>query len=670
MKPTMINRSLLRSVFLLAIIFISFNGKAQTATDDFNKALDNFYAGDFEQSLVYFNSAIKKDPQYSDAYRERAYTYIVLKRMDEALVDLNKALSLKSPDYRANYGRGLVYESKKDNRAINEYELSKGDASYFVDAYNRIGLILCEQGKYDAAISYYMQAIKHDPMNNTPCLMINMIEPLLRLKNFKMALQYIDENSTAQKQNAISSYTNTLNLKDKASKTASWQFFRTTIKPSIEQLSKGDYTAAITSLSNCEAEFKVGAESDPDYQKQSYSLLLSLKGYACEKSNNIAGAIKAYEQSLVIQPVQPEAQQALNDLILKQAIALKKDTAKPVITLLEPAGNNRSISVGTDKVASTLQHLRGTVTDDNGLRSVLLNNTPLAIAANGYFDTTVNLQPGFNSFVVVATDNNANTIVSPITINATPSADGNNQNNNSIPIKPVYHAVLIAENDYQDKNIPSLHKPASDLKLIYNTLVNDYTFDPANIDTLINASRTDILTALTQKGEALKEGESLFIFYAGHGDLKKNPDNSEESFLLPKDAVNGKTFTYINGEEFLKSFRFTKAKHILVVADACFAGSLFRGLGKSGNQSLSEKYKDISRRLLSSGNVKVVPDNSEFIPFFLNALKNNKSSLITAEKLVDGFKEQYNLKANQQLQFLPIDYLNDQGGQFVFERKQ
>ncbi len=656
--------------YILLLIIISstcFHVSAQTAEEHYGDGLYQYSTGNYTQALEDFSKAIKANNKYGDAYRERGFTYIALKKMDEAFIDLNKAITINGKDYRAYYGRGIVYESRKDGEALSDYETSKEDPTLFVDAYNRIGLILCNEGSYEPAIGYYKRAMKFDTLNNTPCLIINIIEPLLRVRKFEEALKYINDNSSENKQVNFSAYTNTLKADDKNAKDASWNFFKQELKPSIENLKKKDFASAIKTLTESESRFTIIKESDPDYQKQSYALLLSLKGYAFEQQRKIKEAIKCYEQTLVIQPNQQEVTASLNKLEASLAIELRKDTAKPKITILEPL--SRSISVGTDKVATTLQHFRGTVTDDNGLKSVMLNNTPLSLAANGYFDTTVNLQPGPNAFVIVATDNNANTIISQININASADPVANNDKN-TLSEKPVYHAVLIAENEYKDKNIPSLRKPVSDMRLIYNTLIKDYTFDPANIDTLVNASRIDILTALTKKGETIKEGENLLIFYAGHGDLLKNPDNSEESFLIPEDAVLTKTFTYINGEEFLKSMRFTKAKHILVVADACFAGSLFRGLGKSGNQSLSEKYKDISRRLLSSGNVKVVPDNSEFIPFFLDALKKNTSPFITAEKLVDGFKEQYNIKANQQLQFLPIDYLNDQGGQFVFIRKQ
>ncbi len=643
---------------------------AQTAQEYFNIGTSFYKEGDYVQALDYFTKAITAKANYGDAYRERGFTYNMLNRTEDAMKDLDKALSINRNDLMAHYGKGLVFENQRDYRdALMEYETAKDDPAVLIDAYNRIGLILCSEGKYAAAIGYYKRAMDSDTLNNTPCLIINMIEPLLRLRKFEEALTYITVNSTEEKTQSFSAYTNKLGTRDKNAKNASWTFFKQELRPSIESLVHKDYTAAIGTLQQSAAGFVIMKATDPDYQKQSYALLLALTGYAFDQLNKPLEAIKNYEQSLVIQPEPPEVRDALVKLKDAQASLLANDQTGPVITILEPAGT-RSISVDDDVVTGTVRHIRGTVTDESGVKSVLLNNARLAVTASGYFDTAVTLKPGLNAFAIVATDKNANTEVSPVNITINPGKDpADASGKDKLTDEPVYYALLIAENEYKNEQIPDLKKPAADLQLLYNTLVNQYSFEPFNIDTLVNATRAQILEALTQIGERVREGESLFIFYAGHGDLKRFPDNSEKSYQIPQDAVKGNIFTYINGMEFLDCLTFTKARRILVVADACFAGSLFRGVGNSGNQSLSEKYKDISRRLLSSGNVKVVPDDSQFIPVFLNALQQNKSPFITAEKLVDSFKEQYNQQSNQQLQFLPIDFLKDQGGQFVFKRR-
>lgn len=662
-------RSLKTELLAVLIACMTLPAAGQTAEDFFREGNRFFYTKVFDSAILNYSAAVRLDPNYTDAYLMRGESRFYTNRLDEALADLNKTLALKGDYFEAYYYRGLVYERKKQDEAIEDFEKALQDQAFFIDAKNRLGMIRCSQGEYLEAIRQYTEAIKRDTSYITPCLIINIIEPLLRTRKFQEALTTIVSNESDAKNKKISAYTNQLSGDEQKEKDASWIFFRKELKPSIANLARKDYVNAIKTLTQSEAVFKVNQRSDADYQKQSYALLLSLEGYAYEQLGNIKEAIRCYEQALVIAPVQPEVTRALSTLQAKRVQLLAIDTTGPAITILEP-GSTRSISVDDDKIAGVNRHIRGTITDDNGIRSAFLNNVPLRLAANGYFDTTLTLKPGTNMFVLEATDQKGNRSARPITVTVSTAAGNGSTDNGTTPsVTPVYHAVLIAEQDYQDLRIPNLYKPAADMRKIYALLVSQYSFDPANIDTLVNVSGQDMQTALTQRGKKVREGESLFIFYAGHGELLRDSGNRQVSYLVPQDAVLGKPLTYINGREFLRAVQYSSARHILIVTDACYAGSLFRGLGSSGDQPLVEKYEDISRRLLSSGNKKVVPDESIFIPYFLKALLENRDPYITAEQLIDKFKETYNKEANQQLQFLPIDYLNDQGGQFVFKRR-
>ncbi|MEO7766043.1 MAG: caspase family protein, partial [Ferruginibacter sp.] len=234
---------------------------------------------------------------------------------------------------------------------------------------------------------------------------------------------------------------------------------------------------------------------------------------------------------------------------------------------------------------------------------------------------------------------------------------------------PVYHAVLIAETEYADKNIPSLQGPLYDMKKIYNLLVNNYSFAPENTDTLISASRANILETIIKKANSMGENDNLLIFYAGHGQMITQPDQSEEGFLVPQDAIKGELSSYISSDDLLRTIKYSKAKHILFVADACFAGSLFRDMPSDAPLPVAIAYKDKSRKLLASGNRTVVPDQSEFIEDLRLALQENREKYITAEQLIDSFKNEYKKTTHLQLQYYPIRNVDDLGGQFVFMRK-
>ena len=68
--------------------------------------------------------------------------------------------------------------------------------------------------------------------------------------------------------------------------------------------------------------------------------------------------------------------------------------------------------------------------------------------------------------------------------------------------------------------------------------------------------------------------DNLLIYYAGHGEL----DNDEErGYWLPIDADTTKRSKWINNSYILDNIKATKAKHVLLISDSCFSGSLLQG---------------------------------------------------------------------------------------------
>ena len=373
--------------------------------------------------------------------------------------------------------------------------------------------------------------------------------------------------------------------------------------------------------------------------------------------------------------LQPEINAALQRLAQKQQIFIKNDDTPPVITILEPAAK-RSFTIEDDKPGAT-QRIRGKAFDANGIKKLTINNVPLKIEEAGYFETTVNIKEGTNVFTVVALDNNSNSTSENVVIeggktNEKPQPTPASAKAVDIPAlanTSAYHALLIAESDYTDNGIKNLAGTRTDMRKMYNLLVNNYNFSNSNTDTLVNASKVNILESLIQKANAMKENDNLFIFYAGHGQMIKHEDGSEEGFLVPADAGKNKTSSYISSDDLVRTIKYSKAKHILFVADACFAGGLFRDIAADAPEPVAEAYKDKSRKLLASGNRQAVPDESEFIEYLRLALQENKQKYITAEQLIDSFKTQYKTTTHLQLQYYPIKNVDDLGGQFVFTRK-
>ena len=214
-----------------------------------------------------------------------------------------------------------------------------------------------------------------------------------------------------------------------------------------------------------------------------------------------------------------------------------------------------------------------------------------------------------------------------------------------------------------------------DMRKMYKLLSGKYTFEPGNIDTLVNATKEKILSTLNSIAKSLTENDNLFIFYAGHGIIKRYEGVNgkkvrEEGFLIPSNAAKGDEVTFINSYDITSILNRSNAKHILFTADACFAGSLFRDLPADASLKVREAYKNKSRRLLTSGNKQAVSDESDFVESLRLALQENTKKYVTAGELVDGFRDQYISKTHMQLQYNPIPNVDDQGGEFVFFKRQ
>ncbi|MBK7432951.1 MAG: caspase family protein [Chitinophagaceae bacterium] len=239
-----------------------------------------------------------------------------------------------------------------------------------------------------------------------------------------------------------------------------------------------------------------------------------------------------------------------------------------------------------------------------------------------------------------------------------------------LDVPPVYHALLIAEDRYDDNSYTPLPGSLGDIRKIYTLLVTAYNFEPANVQILVNASKATILSKLNAKVKGLNENDNLFLFYSGHGWVKKNAETGRrEGYLVPSDASRGNEVSFINNYDIVSILNRCVARHILVAVDAPFSGGLFREISSDAPQSVKDAYREKSRRLLTTGNEQESAGKSLFVDLFRSALQENREKYITAGKLINGFKDAYMERTLKIIQYNPIPNVDDQGGEFVFIRR-
>lgn len=191
-----------------------------------------------------------------------------------------------------------------------------------------------------------------------------------------------------------------------------------------------------------------------------------------------------------------------------------------------------------------------------------------------------------------------------------------------------------------------------------------------SVTKLINASRYDVLKALSQLRRELKENDKLLVYYAGHGYLD---EATQRGYWLPVDAERDNSANWISTDDITDTLAGVAAKHAIVIADSCFSGSLLRASPTLNRDQGSTPASRRSRTVLTSGGLEPVLDDgvgqhSIFARAFLDVLNDNQGAL-KARRLFVSLRDQVALHADQTPQYAPIRKAGHEGGDFVFVRQ-
>jgi len=196
--------------------------------------------------------------------------------------------------------------------------------------------------------------------------------------------------------------------------------------------------------------------------------------------------------------------------------------------------------------------------------------------------------------------------------------------------KEKYYALIIGNSKYKDKKIPALVAPKNDSEALNKVLKNKYGF---KTKLLLDASREEILDAMQEMATKLNREDNLLIYYSGHGMYIQE---QERGYWLPIDADKEKRSKWINTQSIADEIKYAKAKHILLIVDSCFSGTLTKSTTANKNLNLEKGDKKIeilqlkkARILISSGGTEVVDDadgsgHSYFARKLIDTLKENK----------------------------------------------
>jgi len=239
-----------------------------------------------------------------------------------------------------------------------------------------------------------------------------------------------------------------------------------------------------------------------------------------------------------------------------------------------------------------------------------------------------------------------------------------------------YYALIIGDDDF--KFWPRIDNAVGDARAIEEELRLHYGFKTT---LLTNATRQQILGAFNDLRQKMTADDNLLVYYAGHGQLVRQIDRG---YWIPVDAQVNSDDQWILNEQITDYLQIIPARHIIVIADSCYAGVLTRSSVQVPKSGLDPNTRlDVLRELtgkrvrtvMTSGGVQPVLDSgannhSVFAAALLKILRGNDeilegnrlfdavSPIVTAQSAKLGYKQTPTYRA--------IVFAGHEGGDFLF----
>ncbi len=335
------------------------------------------------------------------------------------------------------------------------------------------------------------------------------------------------------------------------------------------------------------------------------------------------------------------------------------DSVPPTISIISPVlKEGEAFNVKESEIT-----IMGKVVDGSGIKTLFINAEPKALAENNLFASEMVLKEGENKISVIVMDNWGNYSEAKYIINYSPEVIFRTLNG-----KGAYYALLIGVDEYSDPAIQNLDNPIRDASALYEILVSKYTFLQENMKLLKNARMEDIIRALDELSNKITPDDNLLIFYAGHGWWD---ERANIGYWLPSDARQVSKAAWFRNSTLCDYLKEINSKHTLLIADACFGGSIFktRTAFLDASKAINMLYELPSRKAMTSGTLTKVPDRSSFVKYLLERLSENTEKYITSEQLFTSFRMAVINNSDVIPQYGEIYDVGDQGGDFIFIRK-
>ena len=370
-------------------------------------------------------------------------------------------------------------------------------------------------------------------------------------------------------------------------------------------------------------------------------------------------------------------QEAKNMALLTLGSSPASATVKPALT-----GNEQKPEIViTDPLTNVVQTkgysviVEGKVVSGCKTEVIAVNGQEAHLREDGSFVARINLNEGENRVAVEARNcagwtRDYLTFITPVAVKtATTATPADTIITSRIKESGINYAVIIGISKYNNPVMPDLFYPVKDASRVKTVLTSGFTFESKNVLLLENSSGEKIVNTLDSVIKIVTNNDNLFIFYAGHGSWD---EKTQTGYWLPADAEP------VNFENWLMNSIITgfvskcNARHTLVIADACFGGSIFRtrAFKSPEEKTVAELYSKTSKKAMTSGDMTEVPDESIFVQNFISLLSENRDDFISSEKIFFTLKPKVMNNSNLIPQFGTIKNAGDDGGDYIFFKKR
>ena len=573
--------------------------------------------GTSDKAIDDFNQAIRLDGNSPELYNLRGAALLDKQEFNRAIADFQKAISLNQKYWNAFVNRGLAFVyTRQLSRAIADFDMAVRLSPRDPLGYINRAMVRMDMGNFTGAIADYDEAIRLDPNTSGPYTRRGEVWRLqgnlrrsLDDHNKAIALNPVDPeayNNRALTFKDLGKLAEAIADCDQAIVLNKNSDFAYATRGLILQL-QGNLWRSLTDL-NKAVELKPNSP-----------VALTFRGETLRESGNISGAMEDFNKAILILP----------DFVAAY-------TGRGLT--YEKKGEVANAKADYEKALSLSAEV------DAGLARPSKAKARERLAALAAAEAARVKEAAERAEQEVRAKAAAELAATSTPVKLPPQIPGDIQK----VLQHRGHALLIGESHYT-RGWDELASVRHDLQTLKAGLTPYFETVETVQDPTVSQLRDRMREFLLGKWNT--PDERLFIYYAGHGFTDFNQASRENNGYItgsdtprydlnPGKAIeNAVPFTEIDSWN-----RQTRARHVLMVFDSCFSGTLFQTMGSE--EELRRKDLDGIRRMLgqpvryyitSGRKEEMVTADSTFATLLLRGLRGEadffRQGLVSADQL-------------------------------------